>query len=77
MEVPNPADFLNWLPFITVFNMTGQPAASIPAGWTDDGLPVGLQIVGRAHDEATVFRAAAAFEEAHPWADKKPPLSQI
>lgn len=72
VEVPNPADFLNWLPFITVFNMTGQPAASIPAGWTDDGLPVGLQIVGRAHDEATVFRAAAAFEEAHPWAHERP-----
>ncbi|MEE8374678.1 MAG: amidase family protein [Dehalococcoidia bacterium] len=72
VEVPNPADFLNWLPFITVFNMTGQPAASIPAGWTDDGLPVGLQIIGRAHDEATVFRVAAAFEEAHPWAHERP-----
>ena len=60
-----------------LFNHTGQPAASIPAGQTEDGLPVGLQIVGRQHDEATVFRAAAAFEEANPWADKKPPLSQI
>jgi aspartyl-tRNA(Asn)/glutamyl-tRNA(Gln) amidotransferase subunit A len=56
------------------FNLTGQPAASIPAGWTEDGLPVGLQIVGRHYDEATVFRAAAAFEEAQPWAHKKPPL---
>jgi aspartyl-tRNA(Asn)/glutamyl-tRNA(Gln) amidotransferase subunit A len=74
VEVPNPADFLNWLPFITVFNMTGQPAASVPAGWTDDGLPVGLQIVGRAHDEATVLRAAAAFEEACPWSHRRPPL---
>ncbi|MCX5995645.1 MAG: hypothetical protein NTV59_06580 [Chloroflexi bacterium] len=37
-------------------------------------MPVGLQIVGRPYDEATVFRAAAAFEEAHPWAQRKPPL---
>jgi len=57
-----------------VFNLTGQPAVSIPGGWTEDGLPVGLQIVGRPYDEATVFRAAAAFEEAQPWADKRPPL---
>jgi aspartyl-tRNA(Asn)/glutamyl-tRNA(Gln) amidotransferase subunit A len=56
------------------FNLTGQPAASIPAGWTEDNLPVGLQIVGRPYDEATVFRAAAAFEEAKPWAHNKPPL---
>jgi aspartyl-tRNA(Asn)/glutamyl-tRNA(Gln) amidotransferase subunit A len=56
------------------FNQTGQPAASIPAGQTDNGLPVGLQIIGRMHDEITVFRAAAAFEEASPWIDKKPPL---
>jgi len=58
-----------------LFNQTGQPAASIPAGQTEDGLPVGLQIVGPQHDEAVVFRAAAAFEEASPWADKRPPFS--
>jgi aspartyl-tRNA(Asn)/glutamyl-tRNA(Gln) amidotransferase subunit A len=75
LEVPNPADFLNWLPFITVHNMTGQPAASIPAGWTDDGMPVGLQIAGPAHGEAVVLRAAAAFEEARPWAHIKPPIA--
>lgn len=56
------------------FNLTGQPAASIPAGWTEDNLPIGLQIVGRPYDEATVFRAAAAFEEAKPWAHSRPPL---
>ena len=56
------------------FNLTGQPAASIPAGWTEDGLPVGLQIVGRPYDEATVFRAAATFEQAKPWAHMRPPL---
>ena len=74
LDIPNPAAFLKWLPFIFVFNLTGQPAASVPAGWTQDGLPVGLQIVGRPYDEVTVFRAAAAFEEACPWAHRKPPL---
>ena len=56
------------------FNLTGQPAASIPAGWTEDGLPVGLQIVGRPYDEAIVFRAAATFEQTKPWAHMRPPL---
>ena len=70
----DPVGFLKWVPFTFPFNLTGQPAASVPAGWTRDGLPVGLQIVGRRYDEATVFQAAAAFEEAHPWGHKKPPL---
>ena len=56
------------------FNLTGQPAASIPVGWTEEGLPVGLQIVGRRYDEATVFRAAATFEQLIPWAHKRPPI---
>jgi len=56
------------------FNLTGHPAASIPAGSTDDNLPIGLQIVGRPYDEVTVFRAAAAFEEAKPWVSRRPPL---
>jgi aspartyl-tRNA(Asn)/glutamyl-tRNA(Gln) amidotransferase subunit A len=75
VEFADPAEFLKWIPFILVFSMTGQPAASIPAGWTKGGLPVGLQVIGRPYDEGTVFRAAAAFEEAFPWADRKPPLS--
>ncbi len=65
---------LGWMAFTYPFNITGQPAASVPCGWTDDGLPVGLQIVGRRFDDATVLRAAAAFEQASPWADKWPPL---
>ena len=65
---------LGWMPFTYPFNITGQPAASVPCGWTDDGLPIGLQIVGRRFDDVTVLRAAAAFEQASPWANARPPL---
>ena len=63
---------LGWMPFTYPFNLTGQPAASVPAGWTDDGVPVGLQIVGRRHADRTVLAAAAAFEAACPWRDRRP-----
>jgi aspartyl-tRNA(Asn)/glutamyl-tRNA(Gln) amidotransferase subunit A len=62
-----------WLPFTYPFNMTGQPAASVPCGFTNDGLPVGLQIVGRRFADRAVLQAAAAFERLRPWADKRPP----
>jgi aspartyl-tRNA(Asn)/glutamyl-tRNA(Gln) amidotransferase subunit A len=58
-----------WLAFTFPLNMTGQPAASIPAGFTREGLPVGLQIIGQHLDDATVLRASAAFERARPWSD--------
>jgi aspartyl-tRNA(Asn)/glutamyl-tRNA(Gln) amidotransferase subunit A len=61
-------------PFNYPFNLTGQPAATVPCGWSDDGMPIGLQIVGRRHADATVLRAAAAFEAARPWAERRPPL---
>lgn len=60
--------------FTFAFNMTGQPAASVPCGFTKAGLPIGLQIVGRRLDDATVLRAAAGFEAARPWAHCRPPL---
>ncbi len=63
-----------WLAFTYPLNMTGQPAASVPAGWTSDGLPVGLQIVGRHLDDPLVLRASAAFEAAAPWRHRWPPL---
>jgi Asp-tRNA(Asn)/Glu-tRNA(Gln) amidotransferase A subunit family amidase len=56
------------------FNFSNHPAISVPAGWTDDGLPVGLQIVGGWQKDALVLQAAAAFEQARPWADRRPGL---
>jgi len=54
-----------WTPFTYPFNLTQQPAATVPCGRTAAGLPVGLQIVGPRHAEATVLRAARAYEAAH------------
>jgi aspartyl-tRNA(Asn)/glutamyl-tRNA(Gln) amidotransferase subunit A len=65
----------SWLSFTLPVNLTGQPAASVPAGWTAEGLPVGLQLIGRHLDDATVLRASARFEEAAPWAGRWPPLA--
>lgn len=69
--------FIDWgfIPFTCVFNLTGNPAATVPCGFSSSGLPIGLQIVGRLEDEITILRASAAFEEAQPWADKRPPIS--
>ena len=63
-----------WTPFTWPFNVTGQPAASVPCGFTRDGLPIGLQIVGRRYADTTVLRASAAFEKARPWASNRPPI---
>jgi aspartyl-tRNA(Asn)/glutamyl-tRNA(Gln) amidotransferase subunit A len=65
-------DWFPWASFSYPFNFTGQPAASIPAGFTEAGLPVGLQIVGRRFADLTVLQASAAFEEARPWAQRRP-----
>ena len=64
---------LGWMPFTFPFNLTGQPAASVPAGVTDDGLPVGLQIIGRRNADRTVLAASAAYEAACPWSERRPP----
>lgn len=60
--------------FTCPFNLTGQPAATVPAGWTSQGLPVGLQVAARRFDDALVLRACAAYEAAAPWAHLWPPL---
>jgi aspartyl-tRNA(Asn)/glutamyl-tRNA(Gln) amidotransferase subunit A len=69
-----PSSPLGWMPFCFPFNLTGQPAATVPVGFTSAGLPVGLQIVGRRHADHTVLAASAAFEAAQPWADRRPPV---
>jgi aspartyl-tRNA(Asn)/glutamyl-tRNA(Gln) amidotransferase subunit A len=68
-------DRYGWIPFTYPFNVTGQPACSVPCGFTRAGLPIGLQIVGRRFDDATVLRAAAAFERARPWRAALPPTA--
>jgi aspartyl-tRNA(Asn)/glutamyl-tRNA(Gln) amidotransferase subunit A len=68
-------DWFPWASFSYPFNFTGQPAATVPAGFAANNLPVGLQIVGRRFDEVTVLQAAAAFEQARPWAAKRPQVS--
>jgi len=59
-------------PFTSPYNMTGQPAISLPVHWTDDGLPVGIQIVGRPMQEALVLAVSAQIERAHPWGHRHP-----
>jgi aspartyl-tRNA(Asn)/glutamyl-tRNA(Gln) amidotransferase subunit A len=67
-------DWFDWASFSYPFNFTGQPAASVPAGFTPAGMPVGLQIVGRPFADLAVLQASAAFEQARPWASRRPPL---
>jgi aspartyl-tRNA(Asn)/glutamyl-tRNA(Gln) amidotransferase subunit A len=56
------------------FNLTRQPAASVPCGFTQDRLPVGLQIVGRPEADLSVLQAAFTFEKAQPWVQHRPDL---
>jgi aspartyl-tRNA(Asn)/glutamyl-tRNA(Gln) amidotransferase subunit A len=67
-----PGSRLSWVAFTYPFNLTGQPAATVPCGFAAGGLPVGLQIVGPRLRDDLVLRASAAFEAAAPWADRRP-----
>ena len=67
------ATFMNFANFAQPFNLSGQPGLSVPAVWTDDGLPVGVQLVGRPFAEATLFQLARQLESAMPWVERRPP----
>ena len=67
--------FWGYLPFTFPINMTGQTAASVPCGFSAEGMPIGLHIIGPRGAEARVLKASAAFEQARPWSDKRPPVS--
>ncbi len=62
------------MPMLAAWNVTGQPAAVVPAGLSRDGLPLGVQIVGRPHDEARLLSLSAQLEAELAWADRRPPL---
>jgi aspartyl-tRNA(Asn)/glutamyl-tRNA(Gln) amidotransferase subunit A len=70
------ANIVSWIAYTYPANLCGLPAASVPCGFTQTGLPAGIQIVGRALGEVDILRAAAAFEAARPWADKRPALAK-
>lgn len=68
----HPWNWLDWAPYSSAFNLCHNPAASVPAGFSAEGLPIGLQIVGPRHQDLRVLQAARGFETIRPWADKRP-----
>jgi amidase len=76
-EVPPPENFERqkaFTPYTAVYNVTGQPAVSVPLHWNADGLPIGIMLAGRMGAEATLIALAAQLEAARPWQDRHPPL---
>ena len=62
-----------WTAYVYPFNLTGHPALTVPSGFAADGLPTGVQIIGRWGADLDVFRLGAVLEAVRPWADKRPP----
>ena len=69
---PIAAQTYEFIPWTPVFNVSGQPAMSVPLHWNDQGLPIGMHFVGKWGDETTLFRLAGQLEKAKPWSDKAP-----
>ncbi len=69
------ATFAGFPNFAQPFNLSGQPAISVPVGWSREGLPIGVQLAGRRFDEATLVRVARQLELAMPWSDRRPPTA--
>lgn len=70
---PLAAQTFEFMPWTPVFNVTGQPAMSVPLHWSPENLPIGMHFIGQFGDEATLFRLAGQLEQAQPWAGKIPP----
>ena len=66
---------VSFTPFTAAFNVTGQPAMSVPLHWSEEGLPIGVQLVGPPLGDALLFRVASQLEAARPWLDRHPPHS--
>jgi amidase len=64
---------IRFAPWPAIYNLTGQPAVSVPLHWTDEGLPIGIMLAGRMGDEATLISVSAQLEAAQPWAHRRPP----
>jgi amidase len=71
---PLAVKLFDFMPYTPLFNLTGQPAMSVPLHWSADGLPIGMQFVARYGDEATLFQLAGQLERARPWVDRVPGL---
>ena len=65
---------MDYSPFCAVYNVTGQPAINVPMNWNADGLPIGVQLIGRMFDEETIISLAAQLEAHHSWVQRKPDL---
>ena len=66
-----------WYPYTHPFNLTGHPAITLPCGFHSDGLPMAIQLVGRRGEDARLFRIAALFEQARPWAGRRPTIDGL
>jgi amidase len=76
-EVPPPENFerqKRFTPFAALFNVSGQPAVSVPLHWTADGLPIGVMLAGRMGEEGRLISLSAQLESARPWRDRHPAL---